>query len=472
MRFGGNLSILLNTDSYKACHYQCYPAGMTKLVSYFESRGGGPTVFFGLKYILKSALAARVTMHDVNEAEDFFKQHGEPFNRDGWTRVVTKHGGRLPLRIHAVPEGSVVPERNILMRVESTDPELAWLASYVETALVRLWYPCTVATRSWRLRGVILDALRRTADAPEEEIWFKLHDFGARGVSSLESAALGGAAHLVNFKGSDTVPGVALANEHYSAGMAGFSIPAAEHSTVTTWGREGETDAYERMLKNFAKPGSLVAVVSDSYDLWNAIRWLWGERLRERVVESGATIVIRPDSGDPPAVVLQALEYLEEKFGAVENSKGFKVLKNVRVIQGDGITEESLPKIIERFIEKGYSMTNVAFGMGGGLLQQLNRDTLQFAYKACWAEVGGKAVKVNKSPVDAPEKRSRGGYLDLVRGDDGEFRTIERTPGDDSVKSAMWLMYENGEVQTSQRFDDIRARASDHERRPTDAHVG
>ena len=183
--------------------------------------------------------------------------------------IVNAHGGRLPVRIRAVPEGTLVPVHHVLATIENTDPACAWLTSFLETALLRVWYPTTVATNSWATKQLIARYLDQTGDPAG--LPFKLHDFGARGVSSLESAMLGGLSHLVNFMGTDTMSALLGARVYYGEPMAGFSIPAAEHSTITAWGRDGEAAAYRNMLRQFAKPGSIVAVVSDSYDLDHAV---------------------------------------------------------------------------------------------------------------------------------------------------------------------------------------------------------
>ena len=144
-------NLVLNTDSYKASHWLQYPPGTTGVFSYVESRGGryDRTVFFGLQAILKSQLGAPVTHAMVDEAAELLAAHGEPFNEAGWRRIVDVHGGRLPVRIRAVPEGTVVPTHQALMTIENTDPECFWLPSYLETLLLRVWYPVTVATTSW-----------------------------------------------------------------------------------------------------------------------------------------------------------------------------------------------------------------------------------------------------------------------------------------------------------------------------------
>ncbi len=452
-------NLILDTDSYKASHWLQYPPGTTAMYSYLESRGGkyAQTVFFGLQYILKEYLTQPVELWMVEEAKQFFQAHGEPFNEEGWRYIAEDLNGRLPIRIRAVAEGSVVPVQNVLMTIESTDPRAFWLVSWLETLLLRVWYPTTVATQSWHLRQIIFDYLQKTADAPEAEIGFKLHDFGARGVSSCESSGIGGMSHLVSFQGSDTVQGVLYANHYYQHPMAAYSIPAAEHSTITAWQREGEVAAYQNMLNQFAKPGSLVAVVSDSYDIWHAVDELWGEQLRQEVIDSGATLVIRPDSGNPAAVVGKVLEILDQRFGSIPNSKGYRVLQHVRVIQGDGINEQSLVEILETVEKKGFSITNVAFGMGGALLQKLNRDTQKFAVKCSQVVVNGKDISVYKDPVTDPGKRSKRGRLDLIK-TEGTYQTVAETE-ETRTLSKLETVYENGSLTKEYSFDEVRNQA-------------
>lgn len=456
-------NIIIDTDSYKASHHLQYPPKTTGMYSYVESRGGkyDRTVFFGLQYILQKYLTVSITKEMVLEAQAFFAGHGEPFPLEGWMYVVEQLGGKIPLRIRAVPEGLVVPTHNVLMTVECQDPKCFWLVSWFETMLMRMWYPITVATQSWHIKRLIYGYLKKTADNPDAEINFKLHDFGSRGVSSQESASIGGASHLVNFMGSDTCAGVWCANKYYQAGMAGFSIPAAEHSTITAWGKEHEVDAFRNMLTQFAKPGSLVAVVSDSYNLWNAVEHLWGEILKNEVINSGATVIIRPDSGNPPEIVLETLRLLETKFGVTVNTKGYKVLNNVRVIQGDGINQDSINEILKTATDDGYSATNIAFGMGGALLQQLNRDTQKFALKCSEITIDGKHIPVSKNPITDPGKKSKAGRLILVEPNPGEIWTVREGSVDPSHHTDLLeLVYENGEIIRTQTLEDIRGRAN------------
>lgn len=453
-------NIILDTDSYKASHFLQYPAGTTRLFSYLESRGGRhpATRFFGLQYVLERYLTTRVTPEMVEEARELFGAHGEPFPYDGWMVVARELGGRLPLEIRAVPEGTIVPNHNALLTVTNTDSRVPWLVGWFETQLMRVWYPTTVATQSFALREIIREALERTSDHAAQELPFKLHDFGSRGVSSRESAGLGGLAHLTNFLGSDTVEALRLARNYYGADVAGYSIPAAEHSTITSWGQAHEVDAYRNMVRTFGKKGAVYAVVSDSYDLKRAINEHWGTELRDEVLASGATLVVRPDSGDPAAMVRMTVRALAHRFGTTRNEKGYDVLNGVRVIQGDGVDEDSIRQILAVVTEDGFSAENVAFGMGGALLQKVDRDTQRFAYKTSAALVNGEYRPVYKDPVTDPGKRSKDGVLDLVR-EEGRYRTRAYTEFDPSYEgSAMRVVYRDGELLVRDSLEDIRAR--------------
>ena len=456
-------NIILNTDSYKFSHFQQYPPGTSRVSSYVESRGGefDATLVFGLQIFLQDYLTRPITLDHVDEAEAFAAAHGVPFNRAGWEYIVERHNGFLPIEIKAVPEGTVLPVSNVMAQVVNTDHHVPWLTSYVETMLLRaLWYPTTVATVSFQIRQSILSYLAETSvHAPETQIGFKLNDFGARGVSSCESAMIGGLAHLVSFQGTDNVPAVIGAQKYYDEAMAGFSIPAAEHSTITAWGREGELDAYRNMLTQFAGKYPLVAVVSDSYDIYKAVSDMWGGALIDEVRACGSTIVVRPDSGEPVDVVSEVIQRLMDKFGKTTNAKGYDVLPDcVRVIQGDGVNVRSIPQILERMKQKKLSADNVTFGMGGGLLQQHDRDTCKFAMKASAIEVNGVWRDVYKQPVTDPGKDSKKGIQALIKQDD-RFVTVRR----DEISEQQDLLeavYRDGQVLRHETLSDIRDRAT------------
>ncbi len=455
-------NLILNVDSYKTSHFLQYPPGTTHLSSYIESRGGAfpRTVFFGLQAFLKRYLSQPIQQADIDEAQELFDLHSVPFNKAGWQYILDKHRGFLPIEIQALPEGELVPVKNVMLQVVNTDRNCAWLSSYIETALLRaIWYPTTVATVSWHCRRIIADYLARTSDVTDS-LPFKLHDFGARGTSSEETAALGGLAHLVNFQGTDTVSALVAGRRYYQAAMAGFSIPAAEHSTITAWGKAGEVDAYRNMLEQFAGDGKVLAVVSDSYDLWNALDNIWGDQLKAQVENTGGTLVIRPDSGDPVHIVTETIERLMNCFGSRVNTKGYRVLPDyIRVIQGDGISLQSIEAILAAMQERRQSAENIAFGMGAELLQKVNRDTQRFAMKASAVKVGGLWRDVYKDPVTDRGKLSKRGRLAVIRDSETGLRTIRESDLGDR-KNELQTVFRNGELLIDWSLDQVRERAA------------
>lgn len=453
-------NIILLTDSYKPSHYMQLPPGLRYSFAFFESRGGvyPETLFFGLQPILKKYFVGQVvTDEKIREAKELFALHfgtSANFNEAGWRYILEEHGGRLPLEIRAIPEGTRVPNSNALMTVVNTDPEkTAWLGNYLETLLVQTWYPTTVATQSYFMKKDILRYLEETGTP--EDIDFKLHDFGFRGSTSVESAGIGGAAHLVNFRGTDTIEALLVAKNYYGEPMAGFSIPASEHSTITSWGRERELDAYRNMLKQF--PKGIVAVVSDSYDIYEACDKLWGSELKTKVLNRDGVLVIRPDSGNPVEVLPKVLEILGSRFGYTMNTKNFKVLNpKVRLIQGDGIDRNSVPTIYECLKAHAWSADNLNLGSGGGLLQKVDRDTQKFAFKCSAVEIDGTWRGVMKDPVTDHGKRSKAGRLALIK-EEGTYRTVqvEEAQGQNELVP----VFRNGELLVDQAFADIRKRA-------------
>lgn len=451
-------NFILNTDSYKTSHYLQYPPGTEYISCYIESRGGKfpQAVFFGLQAFLKSYLTQPITQADIKEAQDFLHQHKVPFNRAGWEHILNKHGGYLPIEIQAAPEGLIVPCSNVLVQIVNTDPESFWLSTYIETALLRaVWYPTTVATISWSCKRLIEKYLHETADSLDK-LEFKLHDFGARGTSSFETAKLGGMAHLLNFQGSDTISGILGAREYYSEPMAAYSAPAAEHSTIVTWGEENEAQSYEHIMDTFS--GAAVAIVSDSYDLWNTIENIWGGTLHEKVKRHNGTIIIRPDSGEPVPVVTKTIEALMYKFGHTINAKGYKVLPPfIRVIQGDGISLQSIENILTRMKELGQSAENITFGMGASLLQKCNRDTMRFAMKASAICINGKWKDVAKKSLHDLTKQSKAGRLALIKKEGGDFSTINLNALG-TQENLLKKVYANGKILLEHSFQEIRDR--------------
>jgi len=390
-------------------------------------------------------------------------EHCGVFNLKGWLRVVDECNGILPIQIDALPEGMVVPNRTPLYRISNTRAGFAWVPQYVESPLLRaVWYGSTVATLSWSVKQEIRRFLEKTCDNPEAELSFRLHDFGARGVSARESAALGGLAHLINFNGSDTLPGLLAARHYYNEPMAAHNIPAMEHSVVCAWGEENELQALENAIDKFLKPGALLSVLTDTYNQRNTIDVLIGQKLKEKIVNSGGTVVVRLDSGDPVAEVMYAVRSLAKSFGYTVNGKGYMVLPPcIRVIQGDGVNKDSIKSIMTGLEINQFSIENVTFGMGGGLLQSVNRDTIGYAQKAWAVSSGHEAwIGIQKKPVTASQKVSLKG-VHMVVEDEGKIITapIGMYPPERDLLQPVWS---NGTLLREHTLSEVRERANSY----------
>lgn len=472
-------NICTMSDSYKGTHWPQYPKGTTEVYSYLESRGGkfNNTLFYGLQIIIKKHLMGQVvTEQKIQSAKKLWDAHIGPgsFNEAGWRHILEKHNGHLPIKIKAVPEGQVVPTSNVLVTVVNTDSEVPWLTNYIETLLLQVWYPITVSTLSREIKKVLVEYLKKTTSLDSEglknQVSFMLHDFGYRGTSSVESAGIGGSAHIVNFLGTDTIAAIETAQEYYNTdNILAFSIPASEHSTITSWGEANEVKAMENMLDSY--PTGLVACVSDSFDIIRACKDYWGGELKDKILQRNGRLVVRPDSGDPMQTLKQVFHILWDKFGGEINEKGFKVLHpNIRVIQGDGVNFESISEICDMMIEEGFSIENIAFGMGGALLQKVDRDTQKFAFKCSHIVINGESVDVRKNPIEINEngervqsfKKSKAGYLKLMSKDEQTAvfeQMFTQEHSQDEIGDLMVTVFENGVLLKEWTFEEIRERA-------------
>ena len=451
-------NLILNTDSYKLSHFQGYPKGAEYVYSYAESRGGkyDATTFLGLQAFIKRYLLTPISKEDIDEAEEFALAHGEPFNHEGWERILYKHDGYLPLRIRAVKEGCTIPVKNILASVENTDPKLPWLTSYIETALMRIWYPITVATRIGQMKAKIKPFYDSTSDTGDMS--FSILDFSSRGVTSYEASEIGGLAHLLHFIGSDNIPAVLYARDYYDAPMAAFSVPATEHSIMCSLSDEdGELEAFEYLIDNMMPENGILSVVSDTYNVFAAAsKWA---PLVNKIRAKNGTLVFRPDSGDMEEVLFKVIPILLDVFGYEINSKGYKVLRNVKVLQGDGIDEDSVVIPFAVAARLGVSADSIMTGSGGGLMQKdIDRDTCKFAFKASHVTIDGVGMGIAKSPITDPGKKSKRGRLALIKTEHG-YETIPVLGREPHSADQLRDVYLNGKLLVDEDFDVIRNRA-------------
>lgn len=458
-----DISIAADTDSYKFGHSEMFNPGMEHLSSYGGTRSDEvftKSLFLGPQMYLKELKP--LTMADVEEAHDLAMEHCGVFPLRWMKRIVEVHGGWAPVKVQALPEGTVVPNHNACYQVVDKDPEMAGIGQYMESALLRaVWYPTTVATVSWHMKQDLRKWLNKTCDEPEEQLLFRLHDFGARGASSRESAAIGGVGHLVNFRGTDTFPALLGARRWYGERCAGFNIPAMEHATICSWGRDGEEAALRNGIEKYMGPGRMFSALVDTYDTDNCVDNIIGRNLKSLILSKGGTLVLRPDSGDPVSVCLRIIKSLANSFGYAVNKKGFMVLNPaVRVIYGDSINRVTMNSILTALYINGFSAENVTFGMGGGLLQDVLRDDLGWAQKGSAirdSSVSSDWIGIQKDPATARQKRSLKGRLMVVQ-DAGVIKTVvEGTyPAERNLFQDVW---DTGNLLRDQPFSDVRERS-------------
>ncbi len=463
---------ILGADSYKLSHFAFMDPEVSFMSAYCEARkdtlGWGDHVMFGLQAFLWDKMLERITKEHVEHAAAKAKAHGEPFNYAGWMRIVEVHGGYMPVHIEAIPEGMPVPFHTPVYQVSNTDPKLPWVASYIETRLLRaVWYPSTVASLSRHVKKRLARALDET-EGDRSFLPFMLHDFGGRGVSSEASAEIGGGAHLINFMGTDTLEALDWLETYYDDPMAGYSVAAAEHSTIQSFGGpDREVCAFEQALDAVLnKPNTIASVVSDTYDLYNAVSNLWGDKLASKVKKLetiGSKLVIRPDSGNPTVVPIDCGEILLARFPFTNSKMGYKKLPSyLGILQGDGMSDPKIDDLHSGIKRAGHSSANYVVGMGGGLLQSVNRDTMAWAQKIS-ARIRNVTIEGNnwedlfKNPKTDQTKRSKPSRQAVVLVDGVPTAKPERDvlPGDNLLRT----VYRDGQVFSFLTLAQVRQNA-------------
>lgn len=470
-------SLLTLTDSYKIGHWKMVQNGTQNIYSYFESRNGAIypfTLFFGLQFYLKKYLEGPVvTQEAINAADVFFKSHfmgSDHFNREMWEYILNEHKGLLPIKIKAVPEGTCVNISNVLFTVEVTDEKLkkdstallAPLTNVLESLLTHVWAASNVATISKNIRNIFEEQFK--ISVPKEDHWmldYMLHDFGFRGVSSVDSAGMGGAGHLISFKGTDTISAILYAQNYYNTiETLGHSVAATEHMVMTQLGKEGEFDVLESVMAEF--PTGILSVVADSYDIENFVNTIGTERFKNKILNRDGKFVVRPDSprfdGDKPEdQILWIVETLAEDFGFSTNRIGFKKLNSkVGVLYGDGLSPAEIETCIKHLVNNGWDASTCVYGMGGGLLQKHNRDTQRNAFKCSSIKRNDQEFEVFKKPKDKT-KASKAGKLKLVY-NKGNFKT-EKVENNDFTFDCLETVFLNGKIVKEYTFEEVKQNA-------------
>lgn len=416
---------LLLTDFYKTIHHMCYAEGLTKLVSYWTPRMSrkediNKVVMFGLQPFLKKYLIQYFNKNFFNkDKEDVISEYKRVISKTiGDIASDTKHIeslydlGYLPIQIKAVPEGLRVNIKTPMIEITNTHEDFAWLVNYLETFMsCNIWQPMTSASIGYRYREIVEKYFNLTVD--DGDVKKACGDFSMRGFSSLESAEFSGAAHLLSFIGTATIPAIDFLEKYYNCNIeneiVGLGTPSTEHSVMCSYGQD-EYLAYKRLITEVFPSGDL-SIVSDTYDYWNVITNIL-PRLKEDILNRDGKIVIRGDSGDPVKIICGdknatknseeykgTVELLWEIFGGIINSKGYKVLNNkIGTIYGDSITIERCEEICKGLEEKGFAVNNCVFGIGSYTYQYNTRDTFGFALKATHAVINNEEKFIFKDP--------------------------------------------------------------------------
>ncbi|MDO3050724.1 nicotinate phosphoribosyltransferase [Mycobacteroides abscessus] len=479
---------LFHTDAYKLDHRRQYAlsGNVTRVYSNYTNRksripGVDKVVHFGLQAYIQRYLMDEFApffaapSHKVTAA--YKARLAQVLGREaadaiGVGHIASLHDlGYLPLRFCAVPEGTLVPIGVPSFTVESTRG-FGWLTNFVETGLsAGLWQASTSATIAHEYRKVLESAALRTGGDPTDIDW-QCHDFSYRGMSSHESAAMSGAAHLLSFAGTDSLVSLDWIERYYGGPYEASSVPATEHSVMCT-GIEtlGEQETFSRLLDLY--PTGTVAVVADTFDLWRVLTE-YLPALRDKIVARDGKLVIRPDSGDPETILcgdeaatvgspqwMGVLGLLYEHFGGRKNIAGFIELNpKVGAIYGDSITLDRARSITARMEKLGYASTNVVFGVGSFTYQYNTRDTFGSAMKATWVEVDGRGVNLLKDPVtDDGTKKSATGRLAVLRKSKafgGQMFLVEKAGLFAELNSLLQPVWEDGKFIKRQTFSDVR----------------
>ena len=489
-----NETILL-TDGYKLDHRRQYPEGTEFVYSnwtprschyYPEAKEGA--VVFGIQYFIKEYLMKQFQENFFNRPKDVavaeFKRRVDTFlgpNGVGTAHIEELHDlGYLPIRIKALPEGTLCPIRVPALTFINTHPKFFWLTNYFETLIsTTLWLPMTSATTARLYKKELMRHAEKTG-FKDVDLGFCIHDFSMRGMAGVEAAIMSGMGHLTAFCGSETIPAVAAIEEYYCADaekeLVSATVPATEHSVMCAGGKEDELETFRRLLTE-VYPNGIVSIVSDTWDFWKVMAE-YLPKLKEEILARDGRLVIRPDSGDPVDIIcgypkkdldeytfaelaepeaVGAYELLWRIFGGTINEKGYKVLNpKVGIIYGDSITLERQRKIYERLEEKGFAATNLVLGVGSYTYQFKSRDSLGFAMKATWCQVNGEEREIFKDPkTDDGTKKSLKGLI-CVQGDGDKYVAEDQVSKKQEELGYLQTVFEDGKLVKEWSLKDIR----------------
>ncbi|WP_113637538.1 nicotinate phosphoribosyltransferase [Nubsella zeaxanthinifaciens] len=477
---------LLLTDGYKVDHRRQYPNGTTLVYSNWTPRKSRineiqEVVFFGLQYFIKKYILEDFDLY-------FFKQPKEKViaeykrridnylgeNQVGIDHIAALHDlGYIPMVFKALPEGVAVPTRVPMFTIYNTKPDFFWLTNYFETLLSAvIWMPCTSASIAKQYRKILNKFATETSSTLEFVDW-QGHDFSMRGMAGIEAGITSSSGHLLSFTGTDTIPAIDLLEKYYNANsdneLIGGSVAATEHSVMCMGTTEGELQTFKRLICE-VYPKGILSIVSDTWDLWKVLTE-YLPQLKQEIASREGKVVIRPDSGDPVAILCGnpngkdenerkgVIELLWDCFGGIVNEKGYKELSpKIGAIYGDSITLERAADICQRLKDKGFASTNVVLGIGSYTYQYNTRDTFGFAMKATYGEVNSVGREIFKDPItdDGTKKSAKG--LIKIELEDGNYQLYDQVTWEQEKTGELVEVFRDGKLLIDQKLSDIRKR--------------
>jgi len=483
-------SPILLKDGYKVGHKFQYPQGTTLVYSNLTPRksrndGTDEIVFFGLQYFIKEYLLRQFDEYFFSKSkEEVLQQYARRIDNYLGKDSITYHHiealhqlGYLPLEIKALPEGSLVPMRTPVFTIKNTLPEFFWLTNMLETLLSAiLWKPCTSATTAFQYLKVFTQYAKETVGEDASFIPWQGHDFSFRGMSGVEDAVMSGAAHLLSFTGTDTIPAIDFLETYYLADcekeLIGGSVPATEHSVMCMGTQDNEIDTFSRLITEIY-PAGIVSIVSDTWDFWQVITEFLPQ-LKDRILARNGKVVIRPDSGDPVKIIVGdkeaplgspeykgAIECMWETFGGTTTDKGYKLLdSHIGLIYGDSITIERQLAILEGLKQKGFASYNVVLGIGSYTYEYVTRDTFGFAMKATYGEVNGIGRDIFKDPkTDDGTKKSAKGLIQVYRNTTtGKLELKDQCSWEEEAQGELKTVFKDGKLIVDWTLEAIRDR--------------
>lgn len=480
---------LFLADFYKFGHHDQYPPGTKQVWSNWTPRstrveGRTEVVAFGLQYYCIKYLIHywnknffQVPLNKITKTyKDFI------LNTIG-TEPSTDHiealwrEQKLPIKIYALPEGTVHDIKIPEFVVTNTVDHAFWLPNMIESNLSNiLWGASTSATTVRDYRKISMKWARVAGERDFGFVDWQNHDFSYRGLMGTEAAELSGMGHLTGSKGTDTAIAIWAAQKYYGAGKnVGGSIFATEHSVMCAGGQESEEETFRRLIED-VYPHENVSIVSDTWDLWKVLTEII-PNLKEKILKRNGNVVIRPDSGDPVKIMIGdpsayaysnqyygVISLLQRTMGLTNNLTGhFPYLNKVRAIYGDSITLDRADKILEGVVGKGLSPFNVALGIGSYTYQYTTRDVNGYAMKAtCVMDYLREIIPIWKKPItDSGIKNSLRGIPTVWKNINDALVIIEtKDPAKLDKCDGYELVFEDSELLVFNNFEsDIRPRA-------------